>query len=270
MAEQLTIPMTTCDEECAHGDDVERDRWGRPVVEGVARQRVSTLAGMTSDTGGLIAWKSRMIVAGMTQAMWRESRRKDANLGDIAERAVEHAGGKDAATEGTTMHEHLTTYALDRDGFDWDVLDSNQAESVLQFGRALDEAGLTPVMAEQFAVGPTWAGTFDLGLVDRHGRYALGDIKTSAKSNDVRYPLKVATQTAAYARARRWCPVGGWLPTPEWADLLLISVPLDGGSASIYRIDRAAADYALDLALAVRAIRGRTDLLRPIGEEYSA
>ena len=254
---QLRLEMP-CEWICTHADDLERDRWGRPVIDGKPRTRVSTLASTLDGGYGLIAWKARMTLLGATQATLREAvahREDKKHLDGLVEDATTRAGAGDAATQGTLMHEVLTRYALDLDEFAWDDLDEQQVDMVVQFGAALRGAGLTAVHAEQFVVGAEWAGTYDLGLVDRDGRHYLADIKTSAAAWDARYPLKVATQLAAYADARRYCPVNGYLPTPGWAGLLLITVPLNKGAADIYRIDSGAASRLLDLARTVRAER---------------
>lgn len=262
MSDTVTEPngqlrIVTCEDSCPHGDDIPREpRWGRPVIDGKPRTRVSTLAGTLADQGNLIAWKARTTLLGATEALLRQAAVADkSGLDRLVEDAVGRAGGGDAAAEGTLMHAHLVDYLADPDRFDWGRLDDRQAEMVLAFGRALDEAGLRFHHGEQFVVGPTWAGTYDLALVDRDGRYWVADIKTGAKGWDVTFPLKVATQLAGYARGARWCPVQGWLPTPEWEGLLLISVPLNKGTADIYRLDASEAFGLLDLALTVRAKR---------------
>lgn len=259
--------LATCAEQCEHpGWMIERDRYGRPVIEGQARTRVSTLAGTLDDSHGLIDWKARTTLLGATPTLLRsaKSARGDTKaLNALAEEAVQRAGGGDAASEGTMMHEHMTRYAMDADAFDWDAVDDKQAETVVAFGDVLRQAGMSAFMAEQFVLAPKWAGTFDLGLRDETGLPWLADIKTGAKMWDRKKPIKVATQLAAYASARRWCPVNGYLPTPDWAGLLLISAPLDTGDVYLDMIDMSEATSALHLALTVRAKRTSKGWLRP-------
>lgn len=238
---------------------IERDRWGRPVVDGVPRTRVSTLASTLDDSYGLVAWKARQVLLGATQTTLRQAasagRLNPKRLDELAEDAARRAGSNDAADEGTLMHELLSGYALDPDSCNWDDLDDQQAETVTAFGTALRGAGLTAVFAEQFVVGETFAGTYDLALRDRDGRMWLADVKTSARMWDRRKPLKVATQLAAYAAGRHYCPTLGVLPTPEWDGLLLISAPLNAGDIYLDVIDTDEARRALSMALDVRAVR---------------
>lgn len=246
--------LATCEDTCPHGDDIHRDRFGRPVIDGRSRTRVSTLAGTLEDQGGLITWKAGMALKGATETHLRQARMGEP-IGPIVEDAATRGGAMDAATEGTMAHEHCLTYLADPDAFDPTPLDARQGAMVAAFAEAVDQAGLRYVHHEQFVVASGWAGTYDLALADDEGRVYLADIKTGAKEWDAKYPMKVATQLAAYAAGTRYCPVSGWLATPAWSGLLLITVPLNKGTAKVLTVNRDRADHLLDLALTVRGQR---------------
>ena len=266
---------TPCDTRCPHGDDIERDgRWGRPKVDGHYRTRVSTLAGTLEDEYVLGQWKTRQVLLGVTQDDLTARTFHDPStpegrkgLDAMAQEALERAGGTDAAEAGTSMHELAALYAQDPESVPWEFITDTQAEDLRALTSGLAGLGLafTP-MAEQFVAAEDYAGTFDLGLLDRQGRWWLADLKTGASQRDRRYPSRVAVQLAAYGSAERWCPHHGYLPTPAWHGYLLLSVPLGSGRLYVDRINKRGAQRGLSLARTVRAYRDRKNLARPYGE----
>lgn len=46
----------------------ERDRWGRPVIDGQPYTRISTLAKTLSDQTSLIKWAARVTAIGLAQS----------------------------------------------------------------------------------------------------------------------------------------------------------------------------------------------------------
>lgn len=257
------LGAVTCDENCPHGPAIHRDGWTRPVVDGQPLTRISTLAGTLEDSYGLVGWKARMTLLGATETHLRQARTHDPTtkegreaLAAVVEDSVTRAGAGDAATEGTMMHAVLTDAAMALPGeYDTSKLDTGQSAMLEAFTAEMDRLGLRAFMAEQFVKTDEYAGTFDLGIVDPHGRHWMTDIKTGAKEWDVRKPGKVAIQLAAYAAGKRWCPTNGDLFTPEWHGLMLISVPLNQGRASIHIVNYDRAREGLALARTVRAWR---------------
>src|SRR5690554_2297101 len=92
--------------------EVNRDRWGRPLVvppdggEPVPYTRATTLAGTLDDLYGLMAWKQRQTALGLADrpdlrlavtAHRDDKRRLDA----ICEEAMQAAASTAAATTGT-------------------------------------------------------------------------------------------------------------------------------------------------------------------------
>lgn len=262
---------TVCDwPGCVHGDEIERDRWGRPLGPWVDDEtsvaiRMSTMskAATHSDPGGLMDWAAARAVEGILRDRGAsDAARVALSTGD--EKAVKAAvarastaGGRDTSAErGTALHEAIVA---DLQGAPLDLLDPDASRSAQAARIALEKAGLRVVLAEQFGVlhdpetGLVVAGSYDLLVTDGEA-FRVADIKTSAKLNDRRYPLGVSAQVAGYARMRRYCPRVGWLRDPE-IDLdlgYLLSVPIDAGEAFLDRLDLQIGWTGLRLGHAVR------------------
>lgn len=266
-----------CTRHCRHGVAVKRDQWERPLVAGKAWTRVSTLSNALDDGYNLGMWKARRAVAGICEPKAAHLRERvltsraddedDAILREVTDEALVLGGAKVAATRGSSLHDVI---GLLNRGLPMPAgLHENTVASAEAYMRRLDALGLVPVLSEQFGVCPLWecAGTADGTFLDRDGVYRIGDVKTGAKSWEQAYPLSVAQQLCAYAYAERWCPIHSFLPTPEHAHdyALLISVPVDTGTASVHRIDIGKGFALLDTAVAVRAERSRQRTLN-LGE----
>lgn len=255
--------MTACDVQCTHADDIARNRWGQPLVDGIAYPRVSTVAKTLDDQGNLIDWAGGMVAVGMslpTSVDLREAallhRGDNRALKRVQRDAKDRAGASVAAGRGTNLHEviHRTIQ-----GAEVGELTEATGESVVAFFKALAREGLTPISTEQFVVNTDAevAGTFDLLLEDAGGKRYIGDLKTGAKSWERQFPGAVSVQLASYQGGRRWCPHEGWLPEhgAEADTALLVSLPVDRGECFIDAIDLEAGRYGLELALNVRRWR---------------
>lgn len=204
--------------------EVDRDRWGRPSIDGTSYTRASTLAKALDDQSGLIKWAARMAVLGMARnpdlvALAATTRADDKRaLDDIAERAKERAGATSGRDTGTSIH--AATEMLDC-GEDVSHLPGDLLRDALAYKAACDAEALTPVLAETFVVNDLVgaAGSFDRLLWDDAGeRYVIGDIKTGS-SDDPAYVLRYsglewATQLAIYAGGRPWDKV--WRDWPDF------------------------------------------------------
>jgi hypothetical protein len=276
---------TVCDYPgCVHGDEIERDRWGRPVGPWVDDEtsvaiRMSTMskAATHSDPGGLMDWAAARAVEGILRDRGAsDAARVALSTGDekatkAAVARASTAGGRDTSSErGTALHEAIVA---DLQGTPLDLLDADAARSVAAARVELDRAGLRVILAEQFGVlvsgDLTVAGSYDL-LVQHveSGAFRIADIKTSAKLNDRKYPLGVSAQVAGYARMRRYCPRVGWLRDPE-IDLdlgYLLSVPIDAGKAYLDRLDLQIGWEGLQLGHAVREWQSKKPLTSGAGE----
>lgn len=267
----VLTPETTkaqCQRHCQHKVDREK-RWDRPRINGEIYTRASTVAHTLSDQHNLIGWKARMTLLGASTAILQRAKALDPDDRDglqaLVEEAADRAGASDAADRGTVLHDHIARWA--RGELDRSVLDESQAASIEAFEGLLADLGLEPRLSEQFVADRRSgvAGTFDLGLQDRQGRWWLGDVKTGAKMWEQRYPLDTAIQLAAYAAGRRYCPEHGWLHTPRWHGRLLLSVPVDAGGATAAAFNPKESDKAFQKAMHVRWLRSnqRGLLLQP-------
>lgn len=170
--------------------ELPRDRWGRPMVippnarknaKRVAYRRTTTFVGCLDDTAGLMKWMSRQVAYGMGQrkdlvlaaaAANPEDKRK---LGEIADKAAEHAKGMsgDAAETGTALHS--LTERVDR-GERLGVIPAEYKADIEAYRRATEAIEFTAI--ETFRVHDEWqvAGTADrIGTL--HGRTMIMDIK---------------------------------------------------------------------------------------------
>lgn len=263
---------TVCDYPgCVHGDEIERDRWGRPRgpwlgdgTDAIAiRMSTMSKAATHSDPGGLMDWAAARAVEGILRDRGAaDAARVALSTGDekatrAAVARASTAGGRDTSSErGTALHEAIVA---DLQGSPLDLLDADARRSAAAAREKLEQAGLRVILAEQFGVlvsdDLVVAGSYDL-LVEHvaSGAFRVADIKTSAKLNDRRYPLGVSAQVAGYARMRRYCPRVGWLRDPE-IDLdlgYLLSVPIDAGEAYLDRLDLQIGWEGLKLGHAVR------------------
>ena len=186
--------------------DIPRDRYGRPLikVEGVDKrlpyQRCTTFVGVLENTYNLMLWKQRQTALGMgmrpdlvlAAAACRPDDKK--RLGEIADKATEHAGGSTAATTGTALHS--LTERIDR-GEPLGAVPAEAAADIAAYQKAM--TGTTIHAIEQFRVFDDWriAGTADR-IITYHGNTYIADLKTGS----IEYAAnKIAMQLAMYARS---------------------------------------------------------------------
>src|SRR5699024_10482553 len=105
--------------------EVERDRWGRPLItpptggKPVPYTRATTYVGCLEDTYNLSRWQPRMVALGLSQrpdlmlAVSSTDPDEKKKLNDLTEQAIEAAKGTAAATIGTALH--ALTERMDRD-----------------------------------------------------------------------------------------------------------------------------------------------------------
>lgn len=252
--------MSACDAQCTHADDIERNRWGWPLVDGTPYPRVSTVAKTLDDQGNLIDWSGGMVAVGMAlpaSVDLREAallhRGDNKALKKVQRDAKDRAGASVPAGRGTNLHEVVHRIVQ---GVDPGELSDATRASVEALFDAFAREGLKVLATEQFVVNTDAgvAGTFDMLLEDAGGKRYIGDLKTGAKSWERQFPGAVSVQLASYQGGRRWCPHEGWLPEhlAEADTALLVSLPVDKGECFIDAIDLEAGRYGLELALKVR------------------
>lgn len=229
-------PLPVHDAELGpEADLVQRDRWKRPVIDGVSHTRASTLANMLSDHSGIHTWEKRLLVLGMgrdfrlverasalpdiydtaqdKRLLTPEQRDSDAQtkyaLDDIGKEAMDRAGRMTKAWYGTAFHAHT-----DPDNSGNKQVPATMKADVDAYWHEV--VAVEQLVSEKFMVNPelTVAGTPDgfyrvpgLGVV-------VGDKKTG-----IFEPTEWVVQMATYARARFFVPhEGAEDPIDAWED----------------------------------------------------
>ena len=254
--------------------EIPRDRWGRPMImplkgtKRVAYRRATTFVGCLDDTNGLMKWMSRQVAFGMGQrkdlvlAAAAADPTDKKKIGEIADKAAEHAKGVagDAAETGTALHS--LTERIDRGGPLGVVPQEYQAD-IEAYRKATEHIEYLGI--ETFRVHDEWkvAGTADrIGILN--GRPMIMDIKTGS----IDYPHKMAMQLAMYARSLPYdiATDKRGIDVKE-VDLnygVIIHLPAGQGRCDLYEIDIAKGWGACLIARQVWDWRGRKDLTRLI------
>ena len=264
--------------------DIERDRWGRPLVkpldggEPEAFTRVSTLAKTLDDMNGLMGWVERKVAEGIIRRPDLQTRvagilangspdtdwQLKRQLNAVCREAKEAAGASRGASSGTGFH-HLTE-AIDR-GLEPEFVPEADKARLDDYRRAL--AGCKALDVEVFCVNDELraAGTFDRimltpdlrlndGTILPAGVY-VADLKSGKSDNQ--YPFSACVQIATYSRSKRYDPETGER-SPLHAALnlsigLMIHSPVTGG-CEVIPLDLDIGWEAAQLATKVRAMRG--------------
>ena len=254
--------------------EIPRDRWGRPMImplkgtKRVAYRRATTFVGCLDDTNGLMKWMSRQVAFGMGQrkdlvlAAAAADPTDKKKIGEIADKAAEHAKGVagDAAETGTALHS--LTERIDRGG-PLGVVPSEYQADIEAYRKATEHIEYLGI--ETFRVHDEWkvAGTADrIGILN--GRPMIMDIKTGS----IDYPHKMAMQLAMYARSLPYDIASDKRGTDvKEVDLnygVIIHLPAGQGRCDLYEIDIAKGWGACLIARQVWDWRGRKDLTRLI------
>lgn len=258
---------------------VTRDRYGRPLIDGVAYRRASGLA--VDDKSGLLRWSAGMAALGVAQSdTLRNSiltlddsnpRQWKKDLYRLGEEAKEHAGASKSASDGTSIHR--ATEIHDHGG-DTTRLPQQLRDAVTAYQRLLDDHQLIPLAAEVFVACPALqaAGTLDRLVLRGDGSVCVLDLKTGG-ADSARYAgLSWATQIAVYAHSDPYCADRGWQSWPDVglmepnADVGLVAhVPQDGSPARLWEVDLDAGWAAAKTATEVHRQRA-TKYLTPVGD----
>jgi len=234
---------------------IQRDRWGRPLIEPIdggkviAYTRVSTLAKALDDKTALTKWKQRQTVLGiatrpdlimLAQAL---SNKKELDnddkkrLDEVCESAMDASQSDSAANKGTAVH--ALTEQVDQ-GVDIDTMPELVRGDLLAYRAAM--AGITVLETERFVVVDEVeaAGTFDRLVRLPDGRMVIADVKTGL--HEPKYPHGAATQMAMYARGHLYDAKAGrigHLPSMgvDTSVGLLIHMPVGKGICDLYEMD---------------------------------
>jgi len=257
-----------------------RDRWGRyllpdPVTgEERAWTRATTLANTLSDPWGLVDWKLRMAVKGvatrddlraLASALPLDTGKKQLN--EVAQDAIEYAGGSSGRNMGTALHE----WTAQSDRGEDPVVPSPWDRDLEAYHAALGLHGVRvyPNFVEQIVCIPDLgiAGTFDRIVLWPPGAY-IADVKTGA---DLSYSwLEIAVQEALYANAEylwdadaeTWGPID---PPVDKSQGLVMHLPVGQARCDLFWVDLEIGWEAVTLAVDVREWRKRKDISRPFG-----
>lgn len=260
--------------------EVRRDRWGRYVVvppngdKPTGYQRATTLAKMLEDTSNLTDWACRMTLLGAAArpdiiasvlAADADDRKK---LNDLAKQAKEHGGANIRRDLGTAVHKFVELSHADPTY----VVPEPYAADVAAINAAIDDAGFDVVVefSERILVVDSIqvAGMCDLVLRRRSDdRLFIGDLKTGSS---VKYgALGWATQLSIYSMADNIYVQGAAkdgsddqrLPAPDVdpTQAFIIHCEPQSGRADVHALT--IGSEFVDLAVAVREIRKRRDLL---------
>lgn len=256
-------------------DKTRRNRWGQYLVlppEGtkpVGYTRATTVAKVLDDQGGLMNWRSRMVLLGVIQradlialAATTDPTDKKA-LDAICERAAEAGGATVRRDLGTALHAMLERRWIDPEFIAPEPYDADVAAVVA----ALQASGLSVVdgLHERIVVNDHYqiAGTFDLIVEDSSGQRYIADIKTG--SSVELGSLAFAIQLAIYANADALYTQGSAddgsldtrdpMPSVSNETGIIIHVEPGSGSCTIYELDLNVGARALDIAMKVRELR---------------
>lgn len=267
-----------------------RDRWGRYQVvhrdtgKLTGLTRATTISGSLDDKTNLIAWKARTAIVGLATrpdlvalAAATDATDKRA-LDDIVERASDAGGATLRRDLGTAVHGFFAARTADPTAkvpapYDADV------DAIFA---ALDAHGLEIVagMSERMVV--MWrhgiAGTFDLIVRDKAtGTLHLVDLKTGSS---LLGSLGYSVQLSIYAQADVLYVQGAAAdgseditePMPEVSQSLGFILHCQPGSAhcEIHTLDLTIGAEALELAMAIRAMRKRNPLAAHIAPADAA
>lgn len=251
--------------------EVERDRYGRPIIiplgggKAKAYVRCTTYVGVLEDTFNLSRWQQRMVALGLADrpdlllAVGAHRDDKD-RLNEICGDAMEAAKAHAAATTGTALH--ALAERMDR-GLPLGAVPAAYAADLDAYRRAT--AGMEHLHIEELMVLDELkiAGTPDrLSRVD--GALRVVDLKTGSIEWGAG---KIAMQLAVYARSALYDPATGERTSLD-VDLdraIVVHLPAGQGRCELHWIDIAAGWEAVGLATQVRAWRARKGLLEPIG-----
>lgn len=263
--------------------DIERDRWGRPMIappqplgaKPVPYTRATTVAKTLEDQSALMAWKARMTMLGLVarRDLFTAAAATDVEdktgLNRIAEQAADAGGATAAATTGTALH--AFTERLDR-GLDVGHVPQEYEGDLAAYQRLAEEVGWRVRHVEQFTVldAHRVAGTADR-VLEIDGKWYIADVKTGSSAE---YHHAWAVQLAIYAHAlpfdidaKKRLP---WDVIPDTDRALVIHLPAGRGLADAYWLDIASGWEAFNLSMRARTWRKRRDLLTAWAPEQPA
>lgn len=248
------------------GDNASRPRAMNPVTgREQSWQRASNYAAPLDDPHGLIKWKLRELVKGISQrpdlarmlltgAVIEDNAKAD----QVIEAAHAVAGLDVKANEGTATHAALSRSFLGH------AVPDEYVPHVKAFAAELKRNGLTPVATEvrTLCVALGVIGHTDWIVKTADGRYLILDVKTGRIS----HAQKFSVQCVAYGASEYIDDgSGNWIPIPfeiDRTEAILAHVDPETGATSLYSIDLRLGMYGAVLAEKVRGW-AKMDVLSP-------
>jgi hypothetical protein len=262
--------VTAVDDFLAAGPEIQRDRFGRPLVvppgggKPTPYTRCTTYVDCLEDKFNLAKWQQRMVAIGITERtdlrLAVAAHRDDKNrLNDLCEQALEAAKATAGATTGTALH--AFTEQHDRGQLDLRRVPPDFRADLDAYITATRGFGIVDI--ETFGVLDDLkiAGTWDR-ILTVDGVPYIADLKTGS----IEFGMgKIAMQLAVYSRCQRY-DMATHQRSPLTVDqdrALVIHLPAGTGECSLHWVDINAGWDAVDLATQVRAWRARRGLARP-------
>jgi hypothetical protein len=267
--------------------EVQRDRWGRPLItpvgggKAVGYTRCTTFVKALDDQSNLLDWKARMTLLGAAKSptiiksakTYQPSDKRE--LKELVEQALVLAGAGDKATDGTTLHK-LTELQDAGTPLPAD-LDADTVRDLAAYASAM--RGIGQIHSEAFVVhdGLQVAGTFDRLLWIPQdprfpewlgGKRVVGDLKTGSLDWSIG---AISMQLAVYANADLY-DITTAKRVPHLADRnvgIVMHLPAGQGVCDLYAVNIDAGWEAVQLAAQVRDWRKGAKLAKlahPIGK----
>jgi hypothetical protein len=206
--------------------------------------RASTFASALKNPHGLIRWKMRDLVMGLSlrpdlcRMLLAGTPIEDkAKADEIISQAIGMMAPEAKANEGTAAHT-----ALMRSWVHQDEAPPEEFVPLIQaFASALREHGLTPKAAEQRVLNLAYnsMGSLDWVFEEANGAFVIGDVKTGKLEDAKR---EFAVQLALYDGAEFVVHPDGTVEPIPWplahSHAVLVHIDLEHGNAvSVYRVD---------------------------------
>ena len=262
--------MATTDPFAELGPQLQRDRYGRPLVtppdggKPVPYTRCTTFVSATEDTYNLSLWSQRQVAVGLASrpdliGLVAASKHDKKALNDVVKQAHDAAASDSAANTGTAIHQFAEQ--LDRGQIALADVPEQYRDDLAAY---LDvTAGWTHRHIEEFMVLDEFkiGGTPDRLSVLPDGRLVVADIKTGGIDFGMG---KIAGQIAAYAHSLLY-DIGTGMRHPIEVDRktgIVIHVPAGTGTARLVEVDLEAGWDNVQLCAQVREWRARKNLAR--------
>ena len=261
----------------------DRDHYTRPVMDGIAHTRTSTIGSSIQDQYPLISYNGAHSALGVARSPELSAKlallkypAEKREIYKLAERARERAGAMYAAEMGDVIHE--ATFLADQ-GEELEYMPDYVVKDVAAYQDTMAAHGLTPEVGEVFCGQPDIlvAGSFDRVMRQDDELYVL-DIKTSRQEEAFQWnALSWATQVAIYANSTIWCKERGYIP---WETLgiqrpsrkvgLIAHIVQGSGVCTLYRVDLEEGWRAALVAMQVHKLRAKAKTFITVQSEKTS